>query len=757
MIKPTEIKNSKNIFSLLLLFFCSMLFAQTGNSRWDDYFSYSNVSRILEVNGIIYCSAENGIFSYNPNTGEVEKNSKVNDLNDVGISSFEYNPETGQFIIGYLSGEMDILGGEENHNMLEIPLHQSYTGDKRVSHVSTEGQIAIISGEFGLATFSLEHYEFMETCYFTQSGTYFGVKETAVSDGIIYAASDKGIFMHQLDAFITNFTAWQQPAGVPVSAFQHIVEFNGNVMAATGDSVYRFDGNNWLFFGNFPGLKDLTVNGNSFSITRTNSVINYDENLSNTGTSNFTQNLNTGLRAGGTTYGGSGLAGLVSGNAEIYPDGPYNNKSWSVTATKNQIWIAPGGMINFNEPQVNADGFSHFDGDHWVHHTSAEMQGAKDIVDIAVNPLDETNYVVSSWFEHPSWSLSDQNIHIGVFEFNGENITAHYNSDNSGLKFRERVGGAVFDDAGNLWIGQSHAGDTARTLMVQRDAAGNWRSIDLNAEGQGAGARKPFVYNGYGFLALPRKDSGLKLTDMTKVYTIDATANRGNLPSPQVTAAAVDENGVLWIGTIAGLRVLFGPIEAVQTESFQAQPVVIIQNGIPEAVLTDIQINDIKVDGANQKWVATESAGVYYFSEDGTSTVYHFTSGNSPLPSNKVNFISVDRKTGVVYFATDKGVVSFRSDAVEVGDAFGDVYSYPNPVRPGFKGEVTIKGLPVDADVRIVDINGNLIYKTKAAGGVAKWDTNNMKGKPVASGIYLVLMTNRDFTQSKQTKIAIVR
>lgn len=755
MLKPDKIKTIQYLLTGFLLFLNLMLSAQNMNSRWDDYFSYSNVSRIIEVDGRIFCAAENGIFSYDPNTGELEKNSKVNDLNDVGISSFEYNPDTEQFIIGYLSGEMDILGGEENHNMLEIPLHQSFTGDKRVNHIATNGSVAIISGEFGLVTFSLDHYEFMETCYFIQTGTYFGVKETAVSNGLIYAASDKGIYIHPLDEFITNFTAWQKPTGLPTSAFQHIVEFNGNVMAASGDSVYRFDGDNWLFFGNFPGLRDLTVHGNVFSITRTNSVSNYDENLSNTGTANFSQNLNTGLKTNNTTYGGSVLSGLVNGNSEIYPDGPYNNKSWSVTALKNQIWIAPGGMVNFNAPQQNPDGFYHFDGDHWIHHTSEEMNGAKDIVDIAVNPLDENNYVVSSWFEHPSWS--QENIHIGVFEYDGDNLTAHYNSDNSGLKFRERVGGAVFDETGNLWIGQSHAGPEARTLMVQRDAAGSWKSIDLNASGAGAGARKPFVYNGYGFLALPRQDSGLKLTDMNKVYTIDGTANRGNLPSPQVTAAAVDDNGVLWIGTIAGLRVLFGPIEAVQTESFQTQPVVIIQNGIPEAVLTDVQINDIKVDGANQKWVATETAGVYYFSEDGTSTVYHFTSGNSPLPSNKVNIISVDRTTGVVYFATDKGVVSFRSDAVEVGDAFGDVYSYPNPVRPGFKGEVTIKGLPVDADVRIVDINGNLIYKTKAAGGVAKWDTNNMKGKPVASGIYLVLMTNRDFTQSKQTKIAIVR
>lgn len=751
---PKELR--QGIFAAVFSILLPMgVFAQNSTIRWDDYFSYSNVGHILEINGLIFCSAENGFFIYNPSNGELEKNSKVNDLNDVGLTAFNYSPETEQLMIGYKSGEMDILGPEDNHNMLEIPLHQSYTGDKRVNHIEPAGNAAVISGEFGLATFDLENYEFMETCYFVQSGVSFGVKESAVSNGVIYAASAKGIFYHPLDEFITNFTAWQQPEGVPTSEFQHIVQFQGNVVAATGNSVYRFDGDNWLYIGDFPNLKDLTVNGNTLSITRIGAVENFDENFNNAGTVNFGEDLNTGLKAGNVTYGGSMLLGLLDGTNSIYPDGPYNNQSWSVTVSKGELWIAPGGITNFFNPQQNPNGFYHFNGDQWVHHLKEEMNGARDIVDIEVNPNDNTEYYVISWFEHPTWSQPD--VHIGIFRYKDGQMANHYNSENSEIKFRERVGGAIYDESGNLWIGQSHVGDQARTYMIRKEAGGGWKSIDLQAAGAGAGARKPFVYNGYGFLALPRQDSGLKVTDMEKVYTIDASVNRGNLPSPQVTAAAIDKDGVLWIGTILGLRVLYNPIEAIQSESFQTQPIVIEQNGIPEALLTDVQINDIKVDGANQKWVATESAGVYYFSEDGTSTVYHFTAGNSPLPSNKVNFIAIDKETGIVYFATDKGVVSYRSDAIEGGDSFGDVYSYPNPVRPGFTGEVTIKGLPIDADVRIVDISGNLIYKTKSAGGVAKWDTKNMKGKPVASGIYLVLMTNSDASESKQTKIAIVR
>jgi len=757
----------KNIIRLKYFYFfwiCSLIpafygMAQNSNARWEDHFAYTNIRHIWEINGLIFCSAENGLFSYNPATQEIQKISKANELNDVGVSAFNYNPYNQILFIGYERGEMDILAPEGNHNFLEIPLHQSYTGSKQVNHIVTYQNTAIISGEFGLASFSLEDFEFMETSYFVQGGVYFGVKESAILNGIIYAASDRGIFYHPLDEFIANFVTWEQPGGVPISAFQNIVEFQDNLVASTDGSVYRFDGNNWTFMGVFPGLKDLAVNENVLSITQTNQVSNYDENFSLLETVSFADELNTGLKIGTTTYGGSVLKGLLQGMNEIHPDGPYNNKSYSIAATGNQLWIAPGGTNAFNTPQNNTDGFYHFNGSKWIHHEREEMMNAMDVVDIEVNPTDTTEIFVSTWNENASWN--GQTVQTGLMRFKNGIFQENYNSENSSLENYLRIAGSAFDEEGNLWVGQSYVQPGGKTLMAKRDPSNNWTSVVVVAGGsqntQDASARKPVVYNGYGFLPLPRQDQGLKITNMQEVYTISSAPTLGNLPSSRIISVAVDESGVLWIGTNQGLRILYNPIEAVQSGSFEADPIIIEQNGIPEAVLTDVQINDIEVDGANRKWVATESSGAFYFSEDGTETIFTFTSANSPLPSNKVNDIEVDSSNGVVYFATDKGVVSYRSDAVDVGESFGDVYSYPNPVRPGFTGVVTIKGLPNEADVRIVDVAGNLIFQTKAAGGIAQWDTKNMKGKPVASGIYLVLMTNREASENKQTKIAIVR
>lgn len=743
----------KYIKWLFLLVPTLFVFSQSTSTRWQDHFSYNNIKHIWDINGLIFCSAENGIFSYDPVSTEVQKISKATELNDVGITAFNYNPDNEILFIGYERGELDILAPEENHNFLQIPLHQGYTGSKIVNHIATAQNTAIISGEFGLATFSLENFEFMETTYFVQSGVYFGVKESAVLDGVIYAASDRGIFTHNLDEFIANFVSWQQPAGVPASAFQNIVSFQGNIIATTGNAVYRFDGSNWSILNYVNNIRDISANGNILSITEPNQISNYDENLNYLESITFNENLNTGIKSGSITYGGSQLKGLITGANEIHPDGPYNNKSWSVTAFEDQIWIAPGGMNDFNVPQENADGYFHFDGISWLQIKSSEMLDAKDIVHIEVNRLNPSEVYVSSWFEHISWGPGTST-HIGMFKMVNNTMAEHYNHENSGIKFRERIAGSVLDEQGSLWVAQGHV-QNGGIGIAKKTQSGSWSYVDL---GVPDGVLRPKLYNGFLFSPSPRTtNGGVFITDMQNVYRIFANTSSGNLPTNYVLCVEIDQNGTLWMGTELGLRILYNPIEAVQSGSFEAQPIIIEQNGIPEALLMDTQINDIKVDGANRKWIATETSGVYYVSENGEETVFNFTSSNSPLPSNNIYDVEIDPKTGIVYFATDKGVVSYRSDAVDVGDSFGDVYSYPNPVRPGFNGNVTIKGLPNDADVKIVDVVGNLIYNTKAAGGVVQWDTKNLKGKPVASGIYLVLMSNRDASETKQTKIAIIR
>ena len=82
---------------------------------------------------------------------------------------------------------------------------------------------------------------------------------------------------------------------------------------------------------------------------------------------------------------------------------------------------------------------------------------------------------------------------------------------------------------------------------------------------------------------------------------------------------------------------------------------------------------------------------------------------------------------------------------------------YPNPVvYTEYKGNVSIRGLAAKTNIRITDAAGNLVHQAIARGGSYEWNLANNRGVRVASGIYFVLMTNEDGTDTATAKIAVV-
>ncbi len=167
-------------------------------------------------------------------------------------------------------------------------------------------------------------------------------------------------------------------------------------------------------------------------------------------------------------------------------------------------------------------------------------------------------------------------------------------------------------------------------------------------------------------------------------------------------------------------------------------------------------ITDIRVDGSNNKWIAT-AAGAFLVSPDGQNTLFHFTKENSPLPSNIINDIEINDITGEVFFATDKGLVSYKGTSTSPSDNLNNVFVYPNPVRPGFEGDVKISGLIDNANIKITDIEGNLVYETTSEGGTVLWDTRAFGKHKVASGVYMIFIASEDGTETKVKKVMIVR
>ena len=119
--------------------------------------------------------------------------------------------------------------------------------------------------------------------------------------------------------------------------------------------------------------------------------------------------------------------------------------------------------------------------------------------------------------------------------------------------------------------------------------------------------------------------------------------------------------------------------------------------------------------------------------------------------------IGINHESGEVFFGTDKGLVSYRGSATMGSDDFKDVYVYPNPVRNTYEGDITIRGLVSEANVKITDISGNIVYETSAEGGQATWNGKNFDGRRVNTGVYIVFCTNEDGSKTHITKLLFIK
>lgn len=768
----------KKYILLFILLPLSTLVAQSTKGRWADLFSYADVRFIEEIDQALYCATENGIFLYETSGVQDEwiKYNKTNILSNVGITAMAFDANESILLIGYESGAMDLLINGEAQMVLDIPWN-IFSGSKKINDISIQGDIAIIAGQFGIASYSLSQKEFLETTFFYDSGNYKAVNKVVFFNDRIYAATDSGIYHYPLvnGTNFPNFYVWEVLTGSAGAQVKHLEVFNNELYYTYWSDLYKRSASEQVnYIGVFTDLMDLKATNEGLVIAQKNRV-NFMNPSGQITTKNIryrdesgaelTMEFNTGYIHQNKFYGGSTRFGLIDFDlsAQYYqdpqgykPDGPYNNKSVGLAVKNQKVWIAPGGANYFNEPTSNSDGFYYFDKFQWKHFKSAEMYNAKDFIRITVDPKDDNHFVAVPYFEATSWSYNNR---IGVMEFHLEDNTYSLNHIVSPLEWMFRSASASFDENGNLYLGTSwpqiNGAYNDRANYYYERKGNTWKK-SLVYKNSASNALSPEFSSNYIWYPNARA-GGLTVLDKNMNEVATLTKANAELYDDAVLSVAIDQNNTVWIGTQLGITVLSGGDTAIETGNLRTQPIVIIQDGIPEALLTSIRVNDIKVDKANRKWIATHTSGAYYVSDNGEQTIYHFTSKNSPLPSDIINDIEIDDTNGKVYFATDKGVVVFNGDVQDVGDNFDQVIAYPNPVRPGFKGKVIIKNIPNRASVKITDVTGNLIYEAKANGGIVEWDTKNSKGKDVASGVYLVLMTNADGTETKTIKIAVVR
>jgi hypothetical protein len=424
------------------------------------------------------------------------------------------------------------------------------------------------------------------------------------------------------------------------------------------------------------------------------------------------------------------------------PNSPASSNVNEIAVGENQVVVASGGTINGFAYAFRNDGFFILDQyGRWYRRsifndTLLRDRDLKNFHRVRIHPITGDQYHGTYWG--------------GLAIFHTDGTYTFYDESNSALRkkdpsdARERVIGMEFDQDNNLWVASFLAPENSLAVLKND---GTWKGFD--PPGFGESPNEVAVdSNGFKWITMTADASrGVYVFDEGDMdddlddrgYTF--SQNNSELPSNNVISVAVDIDGDIWVGTDQG-AVVFECGEDYFEGNCVGNRRKVEQDSIIAYLLETEEIRCIAIDGANRKWFGTRN-GIYVQSSSGEEQELSFTTDNSPLLSNVINDIAIDQRNGMVYIGTDKGINVYRTDATAGGKYHAnEVIAFPNPVRPGYNGPIAINGLPRDADIKITDVTGTLVYETKALGGQAVWDGRDYNGVKAKSGVYLVFSTS---------------
>ena len=743
--------------------------------EWKSHLAYREGLTVTQSPENIIYGAESGIIVINKDDLSFSFLAKEDGFSGVNTSFLVYDKFNEQLVIVYKDGNIDILKGNDVNSLPFIRSNSSIVGSKNINDFQiVNAQQSYFATDFGILGFNPAKQEFPFTTF-----TDLRVFSVQFFNNELYAGTEEGLYKVSLDGRnLSDFNQWKiisPSSGLPQSyEVLGMGVKNSYLYAHIDNNIYRMaaDGTFKLIFkpsSSQGTIKFISDEGSTIMVGMQNSsfsgkMIFIDEN------DNITEGVPDCFSL--VEYAIEDEKGRVW-YADLWDPikytesktatcqrlsfrGPFANTAGKVAFKKDVAYITSQGITESLQPTGTRWGYYKYEDQKWTNFNQSniplmESTDYASVEAIALHPKNPEVYVGAYW--------------NGIIRYNEETKEAvHYNKDNSILQgvvgdfARTRISSLAFDKDENLWI--SNFGSTKPLVVKTKEDL--WYSFGV----PGATNLTDIVFDdndnkwvvvagvGNGLIVFNENES---LADPTDDKIRYITRNNSEITGNKVNCLAKDLDGSIWVGTDEG-PVVFdcGDPFAIACRGNTRKVVV---DDIPAPLLKSEDILSIGIDGANRKWFGTRN-GIFIQSSDGTSQEMKFDSKNSPLLTDVITELTFNPLTGEMFIFTTGGIQSFKTSTTGGGNSHSsEVYAYPNPVRPEYHGPIAIKGLVRDANVKITDISGKLIYETKAFGGQAIWDGNDYNGTRAATGVYLVFSASENTSRDKDafvTKILIV-
>jgi len=762
------ISYKRDLFLLFTILFANCIYAQEKPiGYWQSYLPYNSGVGVATDGMTVYTVCAQSFFTL-PSSGSLVSYSKAEGMSDIGMKGVAYDASTNTTILTYQNSNIDLFKDNNFYNIPDLK-NKVVSGSKNINHIYTEPGMAYLSTDIGILVMDLSKREVENTYIFYINNQVVPVNGFSASGKYFYAITPKGIFRADKNSpQLQNFSIWQRFDST--HAFTYIAAVDSTLFVADSKNLFavRNDSLIPVYTANKSVINHIDPVSNGIWMTefydtlykgpvkKINLSLQFVDSFRSAGKVNQVTETQDGSVWLTDEY--FGLQKRIDSALYIFrPDGPNAPTSFDIYANNGEVWVAYGGFNDLWLPHGNRSGFSKLKDGKWTSYTYQEQALYDSVLDfVAINKDPNTGTVYAGSFQNGLFILNPDGstslIKGSLFD-PSVIITGNY-----------QIAGIAFDNNNNLWVttyGSQHE-------LYVKTTAGNWYKFQLpyprNVPHPGGpivvddNNRKWYVCwnggaNGGGIIVYddnytpddPNDDQSRNLT---------SGVGYGNLPSNRVYSIAKDKNSDIWVGTDNGIGIV--NCGGSVFNGCDAQIPIVQYDQYAGYLFAGENVRSIAVDGANRKWVGTDN-GIWLLSPDASKIIYRFTSDNSPLPSNHIEKIAIDGVTGDVYIGTEQGLVAYRSTATDGGTTNSHVISFPNPVPSGYTGTIAIKGLVTNADVRITDVSGQLVYRTTALGGQAVWNGKDYTGHRPQSGVYLIFISDTKGAETYAGKMVFLQ
>lgn len=798
----------KKLTIMLAVFAACMAQAQIAVGEWTLHSPFMGIDAIAETDEYVYYTSGSSLCCVDKATFEVQSLNVANRLSDSDITGVYPARDGKSVIIAYASGNMDrIYDNGVLVNLSDIK-DALMTGSRTINGIAYGNSNFYVAADFGLVTYDNARNEVRESAMtsvpvskvFT-AGEGVGV----MMDNQFYVASqsDRITSVDRLKAVTDyrNGTTWTDIQGdadpyglmtVKYGSDHQTYMFRIDPEAATMDVRQLLVGSNdnlgklrhnskgKVYAVNTVGTLTLDADGNlqtDASVKKSADIplLSYFGRSSEVwgGSSDALWLLDFTAQGAPAVVqeigSGNGLGISRIYNIEVASDGSFYLQNMGERLSLSMLEPSPQkAVINRLSDKTFTDCTPV--NVHGKYGTSTRQLNYP--YRLTAVPGDPDAYLVGSYYE-------------GLFYVKGNEVQAHYFTDNSSLvdyggRRHVIVQDQKFDKFGNLWVFQVlRDNDSSPVIhMLPADKVGkettksDWKGFTVS----GYVSRQRDGLMVYGeqsntmlflggnweqkIIVMHTKGTSSASDDEHVLVTSFVDQDNKDVTFYHLTAAVEDKKGRIWIGTDNGVFEITDPKKLTSSTAFVNHLKVPRNDGtnLADYLLASQMVSDIDIDSSNRKWISTIGSGVYLVSENGDAIIDHYTTDNSILPSNNVLSVKCDPNSNKVYFGTSQGLLEYNSTSSPGQEDYSGVYAYPNPVRPDYKGWITVAGLMENSLVKIADASGNVVHQGRSDGGMFTWDGCNSSGDRVKTGVYFVF-ASQNATGSNSgavTKIMVI-